>query len=169
MIQHMNSDQESGGRSVKTIHHVFEIAAPRETVFNALTTAAGLSSWWTTSARADEAAVGALLDVTFGRFNPHLRITELDPHTHLVWEGVGGYQAWGGTTTIRFELEATSGGTLVRFWQRLGPELGDDAVGTANFNWGYYLDSLRLLCETGTGKPFQNEVAGARAGASGIR
>jgi hypothetical protein len=23
------------------------------------------------------------------------------------------------------------------------------------FNWGYYLESLRLLCTTGTGKPFQ--------------
>lgn len=127
-----------------------------------------MSSWWTTSASADAAAVGALLDVTFGPFNPHLRITELDPQTRLAWEGVGGHQAWGETTTTRFALEATSGGTLVRFWQRLGPELSDDAVGTANFNWGYYLDSLRLLCETGTGKPFQNEVAGARAGGSGI-
>ncbi|MGZ3637851.1 MAG: hypothetical protein ACXVCX_08450, partial [Ktedonobacterales bacterium] len=35
---------------MKTIHHVFEIAAPRETVFNALTTAAGLSSSATVTA-----------------------------------------------------------------------------------------------------------------------
>ncbi|HEX8035173.1 MAG TPA: SRPBCC domain-containing protein [Ktedonobacterales bacterium] len=153
---------------MNTIHHVFEIAAPRETVFNALTTADGLSSWWTTSVRADEAAVGALLDITFGPFNPHLRITELDPHTRLTWEGAEGNQAWGGNTAIRFELEATSRGTLVRFWHQLGHELSDDAVGTATFNWGYYLDSLRLFCETGTGKPFQNDVAGARVGASGI-
>ena len=34
-------------------------------------------------------------------------------------------------------------------------ELSDDAYGTYNFNWGYYLESLRLLGETGTGKPFQ--------------
>lgn len=169
MTQRIHDDQESGGRSAKTIYHVFEILAPRETVFNALTTADGLSSWWTTSTQADEAAVGAPLDVAFGLFNPHLRITELDPHSHLAWEGVEGNRAWGGNTTIRFELEATSGGTLVRFWQQPGSGLSDDAVGIANFNWGYYLDSLRLLCETGTGKPFQNEVAGARPGASGIR
>ena len=168
MMQNMNSEQESGEQSVKTIHHVFEIAATRETVFNALTTAAGLSSWWTTSARADAATVGALLDVTFGLFNPHLRIAELDPHSNLTWEGIGGHQAWGESTTIRFALEATSRGTLVRFWHQRGHELSDDAVATANFNWGYYLDSLRLLCETGIGKPFQNGVAGARVGASGI-
>jgi hypothetical protein len=34
--------------AVKTIHHVFEIAAPREDVYVALTTSEGLASWWTT-------------------------------------------------------------------------------------------------------------------------
>ena len=29
------------------------------------------------------------------------------------------------------------------------------AYGIYNFNWGCYLESLRLYCETGTGKPFQ--------------
>ncbi len=41
-------------------------------------------------------------------------------------------------------------------------------MGTANFNWGYYLDSLRLLCETGCGKPFRSGATGARVGASNI-
>jgi hypothetical protein len=42
----------------------------------------------------------------------------------------------------------------VRFWQRYATELDDDAYGVYNYNWGYYLESLRLLCETGTGKSF---------------
>lgn len=33
-------------------------------------------------------------------------------------------------------------------------ELDDDAYGIYNFNWGYCLESLRLLCATGRGKPF---------------
>jgi hypothetical protein len=33
-------------------------------------------------------------------------------------------------------------------------ELADDYYGVYSFNWGYYLESLRLLCATGTGKPF---------------
>ena len=56
---------------------------------------------------------------------------------------------------IRFELEEKGTGTVVRFWQNYARELSDDAYGTYNFNWGYYLESLRLLGETGTGKPFQ--------------
>ena len=33
-------------------------------------------------------------------------------------------------------------------------ELTHKFCGGANFNWGYYLNSLKLLCETGTGTPF---------------
>jgi len=51
------------------------------------------------------------------------------------------------------------GGTRVRFWQHYATELDDDSYGIYNFNWGYYLESLRLFCETGTGKPF-NAAAG---------
>jgi hypothetical protein len=46
------------------------------------------------------------------------------------------------------------GGTRLRFWQEYAVELADDYYGAYNFNWGYYLESLRLLCATGTGKPF---------------
>ena len=46
------------------------------------------------------------------------------------------------------------GGTLVRFWQYYARELSDDAYGNYNFNWGYYLESLRLLTSAGAGKPF---------------
>jgi len=43
---------------------------------------------------------------------------------------------------------------LISRWQD-AVELADDYYGVYNFNWGYYLESLRLLCVTGTGKPFQ--------------
>jgi uncharacterized protein YndB with AHSA1/START domain len=168
--QTTHRDQDGEGEGIKMIHHVFEIAAPRETVFRALTTADGLAGWWTTQVRTGEAAVGARIDFTFrGAFNPQLRITEVDPSAHVGWEGVAGYAAaWGPQTIIRFELEATSGGTLVRFWHQVDRALSDEATAAANFNWGYYLDSLRLLCETGTGKPFLSGTTGARVGASGI-
>jgi hypothetical protein len=42
-----------------------------------------------------------------------------------------------------------------RIRQEYAIELDDDAYGIYNFNWAYYLESLRLLCETGTGKPFE--------------
>ena len=45
---------------MKTIHHVFDTTAPRDTVFAALTTTEGLSRWWTTIVKA-EAGVGAIV------------------------------------------------------------------------------------------------------------
>jgi quinol monooxygenase YgiN len=46
----------------------------------------------------------------------------------------------------------------LRFWQDCAVELDDDSYGSYNFNWGYYLESLRLFCTTGIGKPFQSPV-----------
>ena len=43
----------------------------------------------------------------------------------------------------------------MRFWQHYARELDDDSYGIYNYNWGYYLESLRLLCETRAGKPFE--------------
>jgi len=40
------------------------------------------------------------------------------------------------------------------FEQVSAQELSDQVYGTYNFNWGYYLGSLKRLCETGTGTPF---------------
>ena len=148
------------------VRHVFDIQAPPESVFPAITSVEGLSAWWTTDVRADDAEIGSLFRFTFrGAFAPELRITEFDPPTLVAWEGVRGHDAWG-ATTIRFRLDRTDTGTLVDFWHRMGPERSEEAVASANFVWGHYLDSLRLLCETGHGKPYRPGAAGARVGAS---
>ena len=46
------------------------------------------------------------------------------------------------------------GETALQFVQQYARELSDETYGTYNFNWGHYLNSLKLLCETGTGTPF---------------
>jgi len=151
---------------VKRIHHVFDIQAPPETVFAAVTTAVGLSGWWTTSVQADGAEPGSLFTFSFrGPFNPRLRITEREPPSLVAWEGVDGHDAWG-PTSLRFEFDRIENGTIVRFWHQMGADRSADARAAANFTWGYYLDSLRLLCETGRGKPFPFGNSGARVGAT---
>jgi uncharacterized protein YndB with AHSA1/START domain len=151
---------------VNLIHHVLDIQAPPETVFTSVTTADGLSPWWTTKVQADSAELGSLFLLTFrGPFNPQLRITETESPSRVTWEGFSGHDAWG-ATTIRFQLDRIDGGTMVRFWHQMGPDLPDDAVASANSNWGYPLDSLRLLCEMDHGKPYQSGAPSARVGAS---
>jgi uncharacterized protein YndB with AHSA1/START domain len=142
---------------MKTIHHVLDIDAAANTVWAALTEPENMSAWWSTKLETPKpAAVGVRVDWTFaGDFNPVMEITALEAQTELVWRCVSGHGPWA-DNTFRFELVALDDGrTRLRFWQDYAVELTDDEFGVYNFNWGYYLESLRLLCTAGTGKPFQ--------------
>jgi hypothetical protein len=80
----------------------------------------------------------------------------LEPETDVSWRCIAGHDPWD-DNTFRFELNGLAGGrTRLRFWQEYAVELDDDAYGIYNFNWGYYLESLRLLCVTGIGKPYDS-------------
>ncbi len=64
-------------------------------------------------------------------------------------------EPWGATdNTFEFALTERNGETLLQFTQEYAQELSDETYGTYNFNWGYYLNSLKLLCETGAGTSF---------------
>ncbi len=141
---------------MKTIHHVVDIDTPAMNVWAALTDAHGLASWWSTKLNTRKAEVGARLHWTFaGDFNPVMEITTLDESGELVWRCAAGHDPWK-DSMFRFQFMGLEDGrTRLRFWQDYAVELDDDSYGIYNFNWGYYLESLRLFCTTGVGKPFQ--------------
>jgi uncharacterized protein YndB with AHSA1/START domain len=139
---------------MQAIHHVFTIAASPSRVYEALTTVEGLAGWWTTEVEG-ASEVGGVIAFTFGGdFDPEMRVTALEPDSRAAWELAGGHPNWDGST-FEFRLERRADGTLMRFWQNYGRKLSDDDFGIYNYNWAYYLESLRLLCETGIGKPFR--------------
>jgi len=139
---------------VKKILHAVEIKVPRAKVFQAITTQTGLSSWWSTKVTV-EAGVGGVIDFQFLEgFNPNMKVTKLEPERSTHWRCVGGHDNWL-DNTFSFELTDRGENTLLMFTQIYARELSDEVYGTYNYNWGYYLDSLRLYCETGTGKPFE--------------
>jgi len=70
------------------------------------------------------------------------------------WKCVGGHANWK-DNTFSFDLDERKGETGLTFEQIYAQELSDEVYGTYNFNWGYYLGSLKSLCETGSGTPFQ--------------
>ena len=141
---------------MKTILHAFDIKADREEVRRALTTLEGLSGWWTTEVTG-QTEEGGVIHFTFdGDFNPDMRVDESSEDA-IRWTCVGGHEPWLDNT---FEFEI-SGQAPVNFMMRqhYAQELSDRAYGIYNFNWGYYLDSLRSLVESGNGKPFQVDPA----------
>ena len=111
--------------------------------------------------RTGPVAVGARTYWTFtGDFNPVMEIVALDAGRELEWRCVAGHEPWQ-DSLFRFQLHYLDDGRLrLRFWQEYAVELADDYYGTYNFNWGYYLESLRLFCVAGTGKPFLANRAG---------
>jgi uncharacterized protein YndB with AHSA1/START domain len=147
---------------MKTIHHVVDFGRGRADVYQAVATETGLRHWWSTVVTATSEAPGGRIDFTFaGDFNPVMEITEAQPGTRVVWRCVAGHAPWA-DNTFRFELGDHAGGSRLRFWQEYATELDDDSYGTYNFNWGYYLESLRRYCETGTGTPFEPAAVKAR-------
>jgi uncharacterized protein YndB with AHSA1/START domain len=137
---------------VKTIIHTVDIQAKADAVFQALTTEKGLARWWTTRVKA-EPRVGSVIAFIFeDGFGPQMKVTQLEAPRLVTWECVDGHEPWSGNT-FRFEIVVRTGSRL-RFRQEYSRELSDDQYGVYNYNWGYYLESLRLYCSTGTGKPF---------------
>ena len=145
---------------MKTIHHVLDIDSAVDVVWTALTEHDRMAAWWSTKVDTPPAAIRARAVWTFaGDFNPVMEIIELDPPHELVWQCVDGHEPWQ-DSQFRFRIaEAQPAGARLRFWQEYAVELADDYYGVYNFNWGYYLESLRLLCTTGVGKPFQPAAA----------
>src|ERR1700694_5553999 len=135
---------------MKIIHHVVDMNGTKAKVWWALTELDGLAGWWSTEVKTSDAAAGTIVHFTFGGdFNPVMEITTLKPENELVWRCVDGHEPWQ-DNDFRFELaDLDDGRTRLRFWQVYAVELDDDYFGVYNFNLGYYLESLRLLCATG--------------------
>ncbi len=136
----------------KIIHTVHIHAAP-EVVYDALTTSDGLSKWWTTTVEMEPGPGGIIHFRFHGVFHPQMRQTALEKHRLVGWLCVGGHDNWQ-DNAFRFSLDERAGETLLRFEQQYAQELPDEVYGTYNFNWGYYLNSLKQFCETGMGTPF---------------
>lgn len=141
---------------MKTIIHTVHIQLAPTEVYEALTTQAGVTGWWTTEA-AVEPGEGGLIRFTFlNDFHPHMRQVRLEQDRLVEWRCVEGHSNWRDNTFV-FSLRDRDRETSLQFVQQYAQELDDDTYGTYNFNWGYYLNSLKKLCEEGSGTPYQVE------------
>ena len=138
---------------MKKIIHFARIHAAPETVYRALTTASGLAGWWSTQVKVEGGVGGAITFHFTGDFNPTMQVMQLSKDRNVLWRCVAGHDNWKDNTFI-FDLQPVNGETGLKFVQEYAQELSDEVYGTYNFNWGYYLGSLKRLCEEGQGTPF---------------
>jgi uncharacterized protein YndB with AHSA1/START domain len=138
------------------ILHRIAIKASPEKVYQALSDEKGLAGWWTTNTSAS-AKVGAIDKFRFGDrgFND-MKVVELVPGKRVKWNCIDGAQEWIGTE-LTFDLEQENGRTIVLFAQR-GWKEPVEFMHYCSTKWAMYLLSLKLLCETGRGKPYPDDI-----------
>lgn len=138
---------------MQKIIHLVNINAVQEEVFEAIATGEGLSNWWSTKVKSEE-NVGGIIDFTFqADFNPDMKITKLNKPEVVHWVCLAGHEPWQ-DNRFSFELKKGNGATQLKFTQEYTRDISEEDYGTYNFNWAYYLMSLKEYCETGKGKPF---------------
>jgi uncharacterized protein YndB with AHSA1/START domain len=143
--------------AMKQILHAVHIHAAPLQVYRAITTGQQLAGWWTRQVEIDEHVGGVIRFRFAGDFHPQMRQATLQPDRRVEWVCVGGHANWQ-DNTFTFELLERKGETMLMFSQHYARELSDEVYGIYNFNWGYYLNSLKRLCETGAGTPFTPPV-----------
>jgi uncharacterized protein YndB with AHSA1/START domain len=136
------------------IRHNVLIKAKSEELYKAITTQQGLTNWWTndTTAKPEEGFVNVF---TFGKFRNEMKITRLTHNKKVKWECISSIEEWIGTY-ISFDLEEKDDRTLLRFTHGGWKEVTDTFAG-CNYDWASFMKSLKSLCETGTGTPYQNK------------
>ncbi len=136
------------------LKHYLLIKASPDKVYKALTSTEGLKGWWTLEAKTDE-RVGGIAEFIFGEhYHNKMKIVKLVPDKIVTWECIKGDKEWIGTTFL-FDIEVKDGDTILRFIHDNWKE-ETDFFASCNYHWGYYLRSLKLYCETGSGTPFSS-------------
>lgn len=135
------------------IEHLLTIKVPAAQVYKTLTTREGLGAVWTTELQVYN-DVGAINEFTFGTDVDRMKILELVPDKKVLWEVIASDPEWVGTT-ISFGLEDKGAKTNITLkhqdWRAV-----TDFFRNCNYNWGFFLYSLKLYCEEGTGMPYQH-------------
>jgi hypothetical protein len=134
------------------ILHEAGIQTDAESLRKALTEASGLQGWWSEDSVVEGQGVGSVATITFygGMAQFKLKVSELD-EGKVVWEVIGGPPDWMGTT-ISWELISSNGQPAVYLAHR-GFASTEGNFASVNYNWGWYLTSMKRYLEEGTGTP----------------
>jgi uncharacterized protein YndB with AHSA1/START domain len=143
------------------ILHRVGIKSSSDEVYKALATREGLAGWWTNDTRGDSKMGGALQfrfrdaqGVEIGGFD--MKVVELDPPTHVLWQVVDGPPEWIGTK-IEWELKQDGDYCIVLF-KHQGWKEPVEFMHHCSTKWAIFLMSLKSLVETGKGAPSPHDT-----------
>jgi uncharacterized protein YndB with AHSA1/START domain len=137
------------------LHKVGIKSASLSDVYNALTTVEGLAGWWTSDTQG-ASNVGEVLRFRFGTGGFDMKVLELQPACHVLWQVVDGPEEWIGTK-LSFDLDQRGDWTILVF-KHAGWRQPVEFMHHCSTKWAVFLLSLKSLLETGKGSPWPNEI-----------
>ena len=137
------------------LHKVGIKSSSLDHTYKALTTREGLSTWWTTDTQG-ESKIDGVLQFRFGADGFDMKVLELYPAKHVLWQVVDGPEEWVGTK-ISFDLKQNDDWTIVLF-KHQGWKEPVEFMHHCSTKWGVFLLSLKSFLETGKGAPWPNEI-----------
>jgi uncharacterized protein YndB with AHSA1/START domain len=138
------------------ILHDFPVNAPRERVFEGVSTPGGLDQWWTERS-AGAARIGAEFELGFGpQYHWRARVVACTPPAVFELEITRADTDWTGTR-VGFALEPAGAGTRVRFHHTGWPERNEH-YRVSSFCWAMYLRILKRYLELGETVPYARRL-----------
>jgi len=131
---------------MSSIHHLIKIDKPSSVVFDALTNNDTIAQWFTET-QCSEWRAGAKV-IWFD--STEMTISQIISNKSITMQ-VNHGSGWE-NTTLHFEVDSIGDRTTVRFDQTGWPEVTDH-FRDCSMSWAYFLESLKLYLETGTGTP----------------
>jgi hypothetical protein len=137
------------------LHKIGIQSSSLDKTYQALTKREDLAAWWTTDTRG-ESKVGEILQFRFDGGGFDMKVLELEPARHVLWQVVEGPEEWLGTK-ISFDLKQEGDWTIILF-KHQGWKKPVEFMHHCSTKWAVFLLSLKSLLETGKGAPFPNEI-----------
>jgi hypothetical protein len=137
------------------LHKVGIKSSSLDDAYKALATREGLSAWWTTDTQG-ESKISDVLQFRFGAGGFDMKVLELHPTKHVLWQVIDGPKEWIGTK-ISFALKQEGDWTII-FFKHQGWKEPVEFMHHCSTKWGVFLLSLKSLLETGKGAPWPNEI-----------
>ena len=133
------------------------IHAAIERVFDAVSTPAGLDTWWTQTCTGAPVE-GAEFSLGFGPgYDWRARVTKCRPNTDFELRLTDADADWMGTR-VRFQLEANSDSTQLRF-SHIGWPTANEHWRISCYCWPIYLRLLRRSLEYGEVVPYDERLS----------
>ncbi|MCR8642019.1 SRPBCC domain-containing protein [Paenibacillus sp. N1-5-1-14] len=135
------------------IEHLQIVKVPASKVYEALTTAEGLSEVWTNELMVQD-QIGFVNEFFFGSNDiTKMQVVELEKNRKIVWKCIDSDPEWV-DTFISFEIEEKNNKSHVTLKHSDWREV-TSFFRFCNYNLAMFLYSLKSYCEDGVGLPYQ--------------